>query len=149
LNWYGSAVKSASEEEIDLWKSVASTLKGTQRRQFMAQVVNIMGRGGPSFAEEVLGWNRGTIRKGQLEVRSGQAIEDRFHERGRRRAEEHLPDLLQDISSIMAAAQSESSLPIPGSHRLLSAKEIHRRLISEFDYTDAELPCAQIGRAHV
>ena len=66
----------------------------------MAKVVTLLGRGGQSFAERVLGWNRGTIRKGLTELRSGQAIEDRFGQRGRRRIEERLPNLLEDICSI-------------------------------------------------
>ncbi|MCP4368939.1 MAG: ISAzo13 family transposase, partial [Deltaproteobacteria bacterium] len=84
--------------------NTASLLRGSERRQFMAQVVNMIGRGGQSFAERVLGWNRGTIRKGQLELRRGQDIEDRFDQRGRRRIEEHLPNLLEDICSIMEPA---------------------------------------------
>jgi hypothetical protein len=66
----------------------------------MGKVVALLGRGGQSFAERVLGWNRGTIRKGLAELRSGQAIEDRFDQRGRQRAEELLPHLLEDIRSI-------------------------------------------------
>ena len=61
------------------------------RRQFMGRVVDLLGGGGQSFAEQVLGWNRGTIRKGQAECRNDQAIKDRFQARGRRRAEAHAP----------------------------------------------------------
>lgn len=39
-------------------------LKGADRRQFMAQFVQLMGRGGQLFAERELGWNRKTIAKG-------------------------------------------------------------------------------------
>ncbi len=67
----------------------------------MAKVVNLLGWGGQSFAEHVLGWNRCTIRKGQAEIKNGQAIEDRFERRGRRRIEGHLPNLLEDICSIV------------------------------------------------
>jgi hypothetical protein len=43
---------------------MAGTLERSDRRCFMAKVVNIIGRGGQRFAESVLGWNRCTIRKG-------------------------------------------------------------------------------------
>ncbi|MCU7880099.1 MAG: hypothetical protein KZQ66_20820 [Candidatus Thiodiazotropha sp. (ex Lucinoma aequizonata)] len=33
----------------------------------MGNVVNLIGRGGQCFAEEILGWNRVTIRKGQTD----------------------------------------------------------------------------------
>ncbi|MDJ0873221.1 MAG: transposase [Gammaproteobacteria bacterium] len=57
----------------------------------MADVVRALGRGGQRFAEKHLGWNRKTIRKGIEERESGQPIDDRFHERGRKKAEAHLP----------------------------------------------------------
>jgi len=63
---------------ISLWKETASLLRGTDRRQLMARVVNRMGHDGQSFAEEVLGWNRGTVRKGQGELLSGQPIKGHF-----------------------------------------------------------------------
>ena len=37
----------------------------------MGRVVDLIGRGGQRFAEHMLGWNRGTIRKGQAECRNG------------------------------------------------------------------------------
>ena len=78
----------------------------------MAQVVDILGRGGQCFAEAVMGWNRGTIRKGQNEIRSGLTIEDRYSACGRRRAEDHLPNLLQDIRSIVEPlGQTAPTLP--------------------------------------
>ena len=55
----------------DLWKDTAQWLKGTDRRQFMAQVVQALGPGGQAQAERELGWNRGTIRKGQYELAHG------------------------------------------------------------------------------
>ena len=48
--------------------AVIARLKGSERREYMARVVHLLGRGGQSFAEQVLGWNRGTIRKGQREL---------------------------------------------------------------------------------
>jgi hypothetical protein len=63
---------------VSLWKNTASLLKGSDRRKFMGRVVDLLGRGGQSFDEQVLWWNRGSIRNGQREFRSGQGIEDRF-----------------------------------------------------------------------
>jgi hypothetical protein len=48
---------------VSLWKNTGSLLKGSDRRKFMGRVVDLLG-GGQSFGEKVLGWNRGTIRKG-------------------------------------------------------------------------------------
>ncbi len=113
----------------------------------MGKVVSLLGRGGQSFAERVLGWNRGTIRKGLAELRSGQAIEDRFDQRGRRRAEELLPHLLEDIRSIVEpSAQTDPTFRSPRLYCPLSAKEVRRRLIIQCGYTDAELPCTRTIR---
>ena len=65
----------------------------------MGEVVELFGWGGQSFAEQELGWNRGTIRKGQKEFRNDQRIEDLFGQRGRRRIEEHLPNLLRQFQN--------------------------------------------------
>ena len=41
----------------------AKTLKGYERRRFMARTVQELGAGGQRRAERELGWNRQTIRK--------------------------------------------------------------------------------------
>lgn len=62
-------------ELTDEFKSVfietAKVLEGSDRRVFIARVVKALGRGGQRYAEEELGWNRGTIRKGTRELESG------------------------------------------------------------------------------
>jgi hypothetical protein len=62
---------------IDWLTNTANRLKGSVRRIFIAETVQQLGPGGASIAEEKLGWNRGTIRKGQNELET-QPIEDNF-----------------------------------------------------------------------
>jgi len=113
----------------------------------MGEVVNLLGRGGQSFAERALGWNRGTIRKGLAEIQSGQAIEDRFDLRGRRRVEVLLPHLLEDIRSIVEpSTQTDPTFRSTRIYSPLSAKEVRKRLISQCGYKDAELPCRRTLR---
>lgn len=85
-----------TEDVIDTLKYASDNLKGDTRRIFMAKVVEILGLGGQRRAERELGWNRGTIRKGQHELENG-SMSDNFSARGRKKAEEHLPHLLEDI----------------------------------------------------
>ena len=47
-------------EMIPVLIDTARTLKGSQRRHFMAKTVEAMGRGGQVWAEAHLGWNRET-----------------------------------------------------------------------------------------
>ena len=122
----------------------AKALEGSQRRAFMAKAVQAMGRGGHLWAEAHLGWNRGTIRKGMHELRSGMTCVDAFHCRRRKPAEEHLPRLLDDIRSV-ADGQSQAD-PRFQTNRLftrISAVEVRRQLIATKGYTDAELPTPQ------
>jgi hypothetical protein len=113
----------------------------------MGSVVNLLGRGGQRFAEQELGWNRGTIRKGKLELQTGQSIKDRFHERGRQRTEDHLPQLLDDIRAIVEpSAQTDPTFRSTRIYSPLTAQEVRLRLITQQGYTDAELPSSRTLR---
>jgi transposase len=131
-------------EMIPVLIDTAKTLKGSQRRLFLAKTVAALGRGGQIWAEVHLGWNRETIRKGMHELRTGMTCVDAFHCRRRKPAEEHLPRLLDDIRSI-ADGQSQAE-PKFQTNRLftrISAAEVRRQLIATKGYTDAELPTPQ------
>ena len=131
-------------EMIPVLIDAAKTLKGSQRRLFMAKAVSAMGRGGQVWAEAHLRWNRETIRKGMHELRTGMICVDAFSARRRKPAEEHLPRLLDDIRSI-ADGQSQAD-PKFQTDRLftrISAAEVRRQLIQKKGYTDTELPTQQ------
>jgi hypothetical protein len=131
-------------EMIPVLIDAANTLKGSQKRVFMARTVAAFGRGGQRWAQENLGWCRETIRKGTHELRSGMTCVDAFHCRRRKPAEEHLPRLLDDIRSI-ADGQSQAD-PKFQTNRLftrISAAEVRRQLIATKGYTDDELPTQQ------
>lgn len=124
-----------------LFKETAQSLKDHARRRFMAQTVKELGPGGQRRAERELGWNRETIRKGVHEVESGLICLDNFSARGRKRAEEHLPNLLRDITSIVdSQSQTDPQFRIKRLYTRLDAAEVREQLISQKGYTDAELP---------
>jgi len=89
---------------IALWKATDSQLRGTARRKFGAGVGRTLGRGGQCFAAATFGWSRDTIRKGERELATGVDEQDYFHLRGRKRAEQHLPKLLDDLKREPGAA---------------------------------------------
>lgn len=124
-----------------LLKDTAKQLKGSIRRIFMARTVKELGRGGQCKAERELGWNRQTIRKGQRELESGMAQPDNFSARGRKKAEEHLSHLLDDIRAIVEpTSQADPTFRTTQLYTPLTAKEVRQRLIEEKGYTDKELP---------
>ncbi len=118
-----------------------SKLKGSQRREFMAKVVSLSGRGGQSRAERELGWDRKTIGKGIKELKTGICCIDNFAGRGRNRAEHHLPNLLEDIKQIVEpVSQCDPTFRSTQLYSPLTAAEVHRRLIEDKNYTQDELP---------
>lgn len=130
-----------------LFKDTAEHLSGTTRRQFMAKVVQGLGVGGQTLAEQQLGWNRGTIRKGMQELTSGIAIEDHFHLRGRKRVEAKLPQLLDDIRAIVEPhTQADPTLKSERLYTRISAAEVRRQLIAQKGYRDEELPSHEVIR---
>jgi hypothetical protein len=125
----------------------AQALKGSDRRVFMARIVKALGAGGQSRAARELGWCRDTIRKGRREVDSGQRLEDNFGARGRKKAEEKLPDLLADIGSIVdGQSQTDPTFQSVRLYTRLSAAEVRRQLIRQKGYADEELPTEETIR---
>lgn len=130
-----------------LFIDTAKRLKGTERRQFMAQVVQELGAGGQSLAERELGWNRGTIRKGMKELTSGVAIKDAFHLRGRKSTEDKLPNFLNHIREIVEPyTQADPSLKTERLFCRLSAAQVRRQLIEKKGYRDEDLPTQEVIR---
>ena len=132
------------EEMKELLIKTAKALKGSERRLFMARTVQALGEGGQCLVERELGWNRGTIRKGQHELESGIHCLDGFSLRGRKRSEEHLPNLLKDITAIVdGQSQADPQFRTTRLYTRLTAAEVRRQLIKQFGYTDEELPTAE------
>jgi hypothetical protein len=130
-------------EVKELLIKTANELQSSARRLFMARTVRALGEGGQRRAEEELGWNRGTIRKGEHELKSGLMCVDAFKLRGRKCSEEHLPNLLKDITAIVdGQSQADPQFRSTRLYTRLTAAEVRRQLITTFHYTDAELPTA-------
>lgn len=128
------ALKAALNEAKD-------KLKSSDRRQFMAKIVLSLGPGGQRRAQRELGWNRNTIIKGTKELNSGIVCIDNFSARGRRRSEDHLPHLLDDIKSIVEpVSQVDPTFRTDQTYCPLTAGEVRRRLIEEKNYSDQQLP---------
>ena len=136
-----------TDELKALFRDIVNRLKGHERRLFMAQVVKLLGKGGQRRAERELNWNRGTIRKGMHELESGFACIDAFSARGRKRTEEHLPNLLKDIKAIAdEQSQTDPTFKTTRLYTRITAKEVRQQLILQKGYTDKELPTEETIR---
>ena len=138
-------MKRVSEEEQAAYIEAAIALKGGHRRQFMARIVNTLGYGGQSWAESELGWDRGTIRKGQQELAAGVLPQPNPGGPGRPRVEQRLPNLLRDIKTLAdAQSQTDPTFKTTRLYTRLTACAARQVLIEQFGYTDAQLPgCAR------
>jgi len=136
-----------SQAEKEMYIETAKQLKGHARRLYMARVVKALGRGGQWFASQAFGWDRNTIRKGTRELETGFICYDNYAARGRQRAEERLPQLLDDLRAI--ADQHSQADPKFQSRRLylrLSAASVRQQLIEQKGYTDDQLPSEEVIR---
>jgi hypothetical protein len=121
--------------------ATARALRGAPRRAFMARTVRALGEGGQRRAEAELGWSRVTIRKGEHELASGITCHDDFASRGRLRAEERLPRLLDDIRDIVTGqSQADPRFRTLRLYTRLTAEEVRRQLVARKGYADDALP---------
>jgi len=121
--------------------ATARSFAGSARRLFMARTVQELGAGGQRLAERELGWNRGTIRQGAHELRTGITCQDNFSARGRKPAEAYLPRLLDDLREIVdGQSQTDPQFKSNRLYTRLSAAEVRRQLIQHKGYGAAELP---------
>jgi hypothetical protein len=98
----------------------------------MAETVEQLGYGGASAAQDKLGWNRGTIRKGEKELKNG-PIQDCFSERGCKKSEELLPNLLEDIKKIVEPeCQTDPSFNTCRLYTRITAKASFRSFIGSY-----------------
>lgn len=127
----------------DILHETINKLKGSDKRIALAQTAEAMGTGGQSRVAEAFQVSRDTIRKGRYELETGVPFEDAFHARGRKKAEEQLPNLLSDIKAIVdSQSQTDPDFKTPRLFTRLTVVEIRKQLIAK-GYTDEELPSNQ------
>ena len=132
-----------TDSAVKWLKNTADRLKGSSRRMFTAETVQQLGRGGAGAAQEKLGRNRGTIRKGLNELKNG-PTEDRFSERGRKKSEVLLPNLLEDIKKIVEPeCRTDPSFNSCRLYTRITAEEARRRLLDTGCYEEDSPPCAR------
>lgn len=135
-----------NETTIEILKDTEKMLEGYDSRIFKAKVVKALGSGGQRKAERELEWNRKTVRKGLHELENNVCL-DRLFETGRKSSEDHLPNLLKDITEIVKpSSQADPTFRTTQLYSPLTAGEVRRRLIEDMGYNDEELPCERTIR---
>ena len=137
----GFKMKELSEKVISAIKSAAKKLTGVKRRSYQAEITNVFFGGNARKAEQEMGWGRETVKKGLKESESGILCADNFRGRGRKKTEEKLPDLKNDIRDIAEPhAQPDPDFKNDFLYIKITAKAVRKSLIAEKGYDDREIP---------
>jgi transposase len=128
----------------DIFIDSINKLKGADRRIAIAKVSKAIGKGGQRIVAKEFNVSRDTIRKGTHELESGFRIIDAYNARGRKKAEEKLPDLLEDIKDIVdCQSQTDPSFKTTRLFTRLTVQEVRNQLVQRKDYSLEELPTLQ------
>lgn len=116
-------------------------MSGIDYREFIASVVERLGYGGQYFAETVLQWNRGTIRKSLKELERNEFTDKRNKNKGRKSFKDRLPDLEKSIRDIVdPSSQTDPTFRSTRVYTPLTARHVRHRLIRDFGFKNKELP---------
>ena len=116
-------------------------MSGIDYREFIASVVKRLGYGGQYFAETVLDWNRGTIRKSLEELEKNDFVDRRHDNKGRGSYQSKLPDLEAAIRAIIEpCSQTDPTFLSSRIYTPLTARHVRKRLVSEFGFKCKILP---------
>lgn len=119
-------------------------LKGYDKRIALAHIAEKYGYGGQSFVASEFNVGRDTIRKGQHEVNSDIKCEDAFNMRGRKKITDKLPELEDQLKSIIdSQSQTDPKFQSTRLYTRLTIGEIRKQLIGQKGYQDSELPTNQ------
>ncbi len=136
-----------SEKKV-LIKEATKRLKGYDKREYIAKISLDYFQGNARKTEREMGWGRECIQKGLKEKETGIRCIDNYKMTGRKRTEEKLPNLSEDIKSL-ADIQTQADPSMKSSsltYTRITTKAMRKALIEEKGYTDDELPCeATIG----
>lgn len=125
-------------------QDAATELTGIKKRAFMAQVTQDYFDGSARKAETYLGWSRQAVGLGLKELQTGIVCLDNYGARGRKKTEENLPDLEEDIRSLVdSQSQADPSFQSTFCYARISARAVREALIEQKGYQDYELPTRQ------
>jgi len=125
-------------------KNAAKKLTGVAKRAFVAQVTIDYFEGSSRNAESQMGWSRKTVAIGLKELETGIVCVDNYKARGRKKAEQRLTNLEEDIRSLIDGnSQTDATFQTTLRYSRQSAKKVREALIVQKGYLDSQLPTRQ------
>jgi hypothetical protein len=122
-------------------QSAARKLTGFRRRQFQAEVAGQYCQGSARQAEQLFGWGRDAVETGLNELRTGIRCLDIFSARGRHKAEQLDPTLVDRIHAIVEPdSQADPKFQTPLAFTRVTAKAVREQLLAENAATPLSVP---------
>ena len=130
------------------FKDAARKLTGQKKREFTAQVALDYFDGSARKTEAIMGWDRRSVQRGLNSLKTGIPYQDNYQARGRKKIEEILPSLAEDIRELVDGdAQVDPTFGSEFRYLKVSARAVRDALITQKGYNDEVLPSRQaIGR---
>lgn len=130
------------------FKDAARKLTGQKKREFTAQVALDYFDGSARKTEASMGWDRRSVQRGLTSLKTGIPYQDKYQARGRKKIEEILPSLAEDIRELVDGdAQVDPTFGSEFRYLKVSARAVRDALITQKGYSDDGLPSRQaIGR---
>ena len=126
------------------FKDAAKKLTGAKKRAFIAQVALDYFDGSARKTEREIGWWRVAVQRGLDTLATGMTYEEQYHQRGRKKTEEHLPNIVKDIRDLIDAdCQADPKFQTSFQYCRVSARAVREKLITEKGYQEQDLPSRQ------
>ena len=137
-----------TETVIRTIQDAAKRLTGAERRKFEAQVARDYCQGSARKAETIFGWGRVTVQTGLDELQTGVPRENRYSQRGRRKAEDKLPSLEEDIRKLLEPqSQTDPKFQSTFLFTRATGQAVREALLLRDDvYTPEDLPSIRTMR---
>lgn len=136
-------MKTINNEKKELIHEAVKRLKGYERREYQAYIALEYFQGNARRTEYAMGWGREMLILGMKEIETGIRCIHRYKDTGRKRTEDKIETLKEDIRAI-ADPQTQADPSMKSgtlTYTRATAKAVREALIKDKGYSDKELPC--------
>jgi len=132
-----------NSETKKLIDEAVKRLKSYERREYQAYIAIEYFEGNERKTESVMGWGREALKLGMKEIETGIKCINRYKDTGRKRTEDKIENLSEDIRTIVdPQTQADPSMRSGTlTYTRITAKAVREALIKDKGYSDKELPC--------
>ena len=136
-------IKKINNEIKELIDEAVKRLQGYERREYQAHIALEYLQGNARKTERVMGWGRDALTLGMKEIETGIRCIHRYKDTGRKRTEDKIETLSEDIRTIVdPQTQADPSMKSGTlTYTRVTSKALRGALIKDKGYSDEELPC--------